>query len=138
MTNLTQNSTERRQRYEICRLHSADVDNRNAHTHLGFRTPNNSRTNYPHSCSYFRFLHYLAMLEGKWARRQSNDGVLVQEAGTTVILLLDGRIMDTHHHIPVPTGCRKCPDRNSSRVLGSAIEQSYGIETVTQKGLCVG
>ncbi len=138
MTNLTQNSTERRQRYEICRLHSADVDIRNAHIHLGFHTPNNSRTNYPHSCSYFRLLHYLEMYEGERQGRQSDNGVLVQENRITVILLHNGRIMDTHHHIQVPTGCRRCSDRNSTRVLGSAIEQSRGIEKVTQKELCLG
>ncbi len=126
------------ERYEVCRLHRSNDGNCVPYTHLGLRTPDSNCAPNPHPCSFRGLLHYLAMYEGKWARRQSNDGILVQEDWITSILLLDGRIMDTDYHIPVPTSCRRCSDRNSSRILGSAIEQSRGIETIAQKELCVG
>ncbi len=131
-------STERRYDYEVCRLYRSNDDNCVPDTHLGFCTPDSNCAPNPHPCSFRGLPHYLGMLEGERQGRQSNDGVLVQEDWITSIILLDDRIMDTPHHIPVPACRRWCPDRNSYRVLGSAIEQSRGIETIAQESLCVG
>ncbi len=126
------------ERYEVCRLRRSNDGNCVPDTHLGFCTPDSNCAPNPHPCSFCGLLHYLAMLEGERQGRQSNDGVLVQKDWITSIFWANGRIMDTHHHIQVPTCCRRCSNRNSSRVLGSASKQSYGIETITQKELCVG
>jgi len=138
MTKLAVVSTERRQNYEVCRLHSANVGNCVPHIHLRFHTLNNNRTIHPHPCNHRGLLHNLAMLEGEGQGRQSNGGIPVQEDRVTSILLLDGGVMGTDYHIPSGSCYSECSDRNSSRVLGSADKQPDCLEKVTQKELCVG
>ena len=129
---------EKEVKYEVCRLRSSDVGNCIPHIRLRFHTPNNRRTHCPHPCNQRRLLHNLAMFEGEGQRRQSNDGIPVQESRIASIFLPDGRTMGTHYHIPSGSCPRKHPDRNSSRILGSAIEQFDCLETIAQKELCVG
>ncbi len=119
---------EKEVKYEVCRLHSDDDGNCVPDIHLGFHTPNNRRTHCPYPCSYRRLLHYLEVSAGEGQRGQSNDGISLQENWITVIFLHIGRIMGTHHHIPILASCRGCSNRNSSRILGSAIEQSSCLE----------
>ncbi len=129
---------EKEVKYEVCRLHNGDVDDCVPHIHLGFHAPDNRRTSCPHSCNHRRLLHDLAMPKGTRQGGQSNGGIPVQESRIASIFLLDGRIMGTHYHIQSGSCSRKYPDRNSTRILGSAVEQHHCIEKVTQEELCVG
>lgn len=130
MTNTSQKSTERRQEYEVHNLHS---------TYAGYCLPDTSLRSClpdcdctPGACcrSYFRLLLNLEMSEGKRQRRQSSDGIHVQEGRLEQDIRANGGNVDMLRDVQMVTSDRRYPDSSGISMLVSACEQLRSIDGI--------
>ena len=137
MTELACKSIERRQEYEVPRLHSTHAWDGWSDTPLWSCTPNCGCTPDIHPCNHFRLLHHLEVLEDGWKGRQPSDGIHVQEGRTDEVLRPDGGVVGVLHRIQMATTDRRNTDSRSIHLLVIAGKQSHNTGKTNQKVPCV-
>lgn len=122
MTDITQKSTERRQEYEVRRLRNTHARYRSLGTTLRSCFPNCDCTLGAPLGSCRRLLYDLGMLKEEWQRRQSSDGIHVQESRIAQDIWADDGIVDMLHHAQMDAPNRRHPDCGGISVLVGAGE----------------